>query len=198
MNLRRRLQCLIWRANFVVSCFARNPCGYVRLHNRAWKSDEVCPLLNETSSGGPWPSMIATSTSLPLYLEEIRELTAASHEARVINAADLGTDPDDEQSMVRPLVCANECDIEGVIVSTGCWKKTQSNTKMLDKIVDAYGKCVDSLKVHAVGFQALIQVATVGRIAMSQTMMRSPIAIGQFPQGETGPTRDPIVLSCTS
>ena len=67
----------------------------------------------------------------------------ALHKPRIINTTDLGADPDDEQSMVRQLVCANEFDIEGLIVSTGCWKKNQSNTKMLDKIVDAYGEVVD-------------------------------------------------------
>ena len=71
---------------------------------------------------------------------------------RIITTTDLGADPDDEQSMVRLLVCANEFDIEGLIVSTGCWKKNQSDTGMLDKLVDAYGECVDNLKVHADGF----------------------------------------------
>ena len=52
---------------------------------------------------------------------------------RIINTTDLGADPDDEQSMVRFLVCSNEFDIEGLIVATGCWKKSQSNTAMLDK-----------------------------------------------------------------
>lgn len=71
---------------------------------------------------------------------------------RMIVTTDLGADPDDDQSLVRLFVCANEFDIEGLVVSTGCWKKKQSNTKMLDKIVDAYGKCYDNLKVHADGF----------------------------------------------
>lgn len=75
-----------------------------------------------------------------------------SFKPRIINTTDLGADPDDEQSMVRQLVCANEFEIEGLIVATGCWKKDQSDTKMLDKIVDAYGLCVDNLKVHAEGF----------------------------------------------
>ena len=57
------------------------------------------------------------------------------YKPRIINTTDLGADPDDEQSMVRQLVCANEFDIEGFIVATGCWKKSQSNTDMLDKIV---------------------------------------------------------------
>ncbi|AWW33330.1 hypothetical protein DN752_23740 [Echinicola strongylocentroti] len=71
---------------------------------------------------------------------------------RIINTTDLGADPDDEQSMVRQLICSNEFDIEGLIVSTGCWKKTQSNTKMLDKIIEAYGEVYSNLTVHAEGY----------------------------------------------
>jgi len=41
---------------------------------------------------------------------------------------DLGADPDDEQSMVRFFVQSNEFDVEGLIVTTGCWKKSQSST----------------------------------------------------------------------
>ena len=76
----------------------------------------------------------------------------ARYRPRIINTTDLGADPDDEQSMVRQLVCANEFDIEGLIVATGCWKKTQSNTAMLDRIVDAYAQVYDNLKVHADGY----------------------------------------------
>ena len=75
-----------------------------------------------------------------------------SHKPRIIVTTDLGADPDDEQSLVRLLVCANEFDIEGLIVSTGCWKKHQTNTDMLDKIVDAYGKVLPNLQVHAEGY----------------------------------------------
>jgi hypothetical protein len=74
------------------------------------------------------------------------------HKPRIIVTTDLGADPDDEQSLVRLLVSANEFDIEGLIVSTGCWKKNQSNTAMLDKIVDAYGKALPNLQVHAKGY----------------------------------------------
>jgi hypothetical protein len=80
---------------------------------------------------------------------------ADTHKPRIINTTDLGADPDDEQSMVRQLVCANEFDIEGLIVSTGCWKRSQSGTKMLDKIVDAYGEALPNLRVHADGFPSL-------------------------------------------
>lgn len=71
---------------------------------------------------------------------------------RIINTTDLGADPDDEQSLVRFLACANEYDVEGLIVATGCWKKSQNDTSMLDKIVDAYGEVVSNLQVHAEGY----------------------------------------------
>ncbi|MFY0688557.1 MAG: DUF1593 domain-containing protein [Cyclobacteriaceae bacterium] len=71
---------------------------------------------------------------------------------RVVITTDLGADPDDEQSMVRQLVSANEFDIEGLIVATGCWKKNQSNTDMLDKLVDAYASSYPNLKIHANGY----------------------------------------------
>ncbi len=54
--------------------------------------------------------------------------------------------------MVRQLVSANEFDIEGLIVSTGCWRKSQSNTDLLDILVDAYAEAYPNLKVHAQGF----------------------------------------------
>lgn len=68
---------------------------------------------------------------------------------RIIVTTDLGADPDDEQSLVRLFVSSNEFDIEGLIVSTGCWKKSQSDTRMLDKIVSAYGQVYKNLTVHA-------------------------------------------------
>ena len=72
--------------------------------------------------------------------------------------------------MVRLLVCANEFDIEGLIVSTGCWKKSQSDTKMLDKIVDAYGKALPNLRVHAEGYPSVESLRSIS--VMGQTGLR--------------------------
>ena len=85
---------------------------------------------------------------------------------RVIHTTNLGADPDDEQSIVRFLVCSNEFDTEGLIVSTGCWKKTQNSTAMLDKLVDAYAQVYDNLKVHADGYplpEYLRSVSVIGQ-----------------------------------
>ncbi len=75
-----------------------------------------------------------------------------NYKPRVINTTDLGADPDDKQSMVRQFAAANVFDIEGLVVSTGCWRKNQSNTDMLDSLVDAYSEAYPNLKIHADGY----------------------------------------------
>src|SRR5690606_3909863 len=65
------------------------------------------------------------------------------------------------------------------IVSTGCWKKNQSNTAMLDKIVDAYGKVLPNLQVHARGYP-------------SHEYLKSISVLGQtgYGMGDVGEGRD--------
>lgn len=105
-----------------------------------------------TSSAPP-----SSSSSTPTYSNE---------RIRIINTTDLNADPDDEQSMVRQLVMANLFDIEGLIVSTSCWKKTQTSTAALDKLLNAYNQALPNLKKHADGFPSyeyLKSVSTMGQ-----------------------------------
>lgn len=97
------------------------------------------------------PATLLLILGQPSFAQD-NEPKQISGKPRIITTTDLGADPDDEQSLVRLLVSANEFDIEGLIVSTGCWKKSQSSTKMLDKIVDAYGQALPNLRAHAKGF----------------------------------------------
>ncbi|MBN1482878.1 DUF1593 domain-containing protein [candidate division KSB1 bacterium] len=80
---------------------------------------------------------------------------------RIINMTDLGADPDDEQSMVRFLVQSNEYDVEGLIVTTGCWYKNQNNINMLNTILNAYGQVVSNLQVHDPDFPSLEYLQSV-------------------------------------
>lgn len=111
------------------------------------------------------------------------------YKPRIINTTDLGADPDDEQSMVRQLVCANEFDIEGLIVATGCWKKQQSSTEMLDKIVDAYGEVVENLSVHADGFP------TVEYLRSISLMGQKGYGMGDVGEGKDSPGSELIIAS---
>lgn len=113
----------------------------------------------------------------------------ALNRPRVINTTDLGADPDDEQSLVRQLVSANEFDIEGLIVATGCWKKTQGSTAMLDKIVDAYGEAYINLCVHADGYPSPEYLRSVS--VMGQT----GYGMGDVGTGKDSPGSELIIES---
>jgi len=83
---------------------------------------------------------------------------------RIINMTDLGADPDDQQSMIRFLVQSNEYDIEGLIVTTGCWKKSQSDITMLNDLLNAYGQVVSNLQVHDPDFPSLAYLQSVSAL----------------------------------
>lgn len=91
----------------------------------------------------------------PASAEDAGPVATGSYKPRLINTTDLGGDPDDQQSLVRQLVSANEFELEGLILSTSCWKKTQNSTAMLDTIVDAYGEVLPNLRQHADGYPSL-------------------------------------------
>jgi hypothetical protein len=110
--------------------------------------------------------IVSLLTCTPIQAIQLKYDGDIPHKPRIINTTDLGADPDDKQSLVRQLVSANEFDIEGLIVATGCWKKTQSNTSMLDSIVDAYAEVYSNLKVHAAGFPSpeyLKSISVIGQ-----------------------------------
>ncbi|GAB2632200.1 nucleoside hydrolase-like domain-containing protein [Belliella aquatica] len=117
----------------------------------------------------------------------IQKKEEVNYKPRVINTTDLGADPDDEQSMVRQLVSANEFDIEGLIVSTGCWRKNQSDTKMLDKIVDAYGEVYSNLIVHAEGFPTFEYLKSIS--VLGQT----GYGMGDVGEGKDSPGSELII-----
>lgn len=84
-----------------------------------------------------------------------------STKPRIINMTDLGADVDDQESMIRFLVQSNEYDVEGLIVTTSCWKKTQSNTNMLIDLINAYGNVLSNLRVHSLGFPSVEHLKSV-------------------------------------
>lgn len=123
---------------------------------------------------------ISAKTEAEIGRHEAVDLTRP----RIINTTDLGADPDDEQSLVRQLVMANEYDIEGLIVSTGCWKKSQNSTLMLDKILDAYSEAYPNLSVHGQQFPApekLRSVTAMGQLGYGM----SDVGDGKHSVGST-------------
>ncbi len=81
---------------------------------------------------------------------------------------DISNEPDDEQSMVRFLVYANEYDIEGLVATTSTWLRQNTGVDLIHRQLDAYAQVRPNLLKHAPGFPpagALRAVTAVGQPA---------------------------------
>ncbi|MBN1821819.1 MAG: DUF1593 domain-containing protein [Prolixibacteraceae bacterium] len=84
---------------------------------------------------------------LPLFSQLL--FAQSIQKSRVIILSDIEADPDDTQSFVRLMLYSNGLDIEGIIATTSCWKKTSIAPESIVRIVKAYGKVQPNLKKHA-------------------------------------------------
>jgi len=67
---------------------------------------------------------------------------------RLIVLTDIGTEPDDIESMVRLLTYANEIDIEGLIAATSRHLRNKVHPELIEERVAAYGAVLPNLRVH--------------------------------------------------
>lgn len=93
-------------------------------------------------------------------------LNVISGNRRVIVTTDIGgTDPDDEQSMVHLLLCANDIDIEGLICQMAFCPST-IGIEPLHRILSAYKEAYPNLVVHDQKYPTydyLCSIATTGQ-----------------------------------
>ena len=83
-------------------------------------------------------------------------LIHAAERPRLLVLTDIGGDPDDQQSMVRLMVYANELAIEGLVASAsgtpGELKVAVTKPELIREIVTAYGQVRANLSRHASGW----------------------------------------------
>lgn len=81
---------------------------------------------------------------------------AATARPRLLVLTDIGGDPDDQQSMVRLLVHANEFDLEGLVASAsgtpGELNESVTKPHLIGEQIEAYAKVLPNLSKHASGF----------------------------------------------
>jgi hypothetical protein len=108
--------------------------------------------------GGRIEKGIVIRTFLAVLVMAYGGMSARAAEARprLIVLTDIGGDPDDQQSMIRLLLYANEFDIEGLIASAsgvpGELKEPVTKPHLIGELVEAYGKVHGNLTKHAQGY----------------------------------------------
>jgi CubicO group peptidase (beta-lactamase class C family) len=90
----------------------------------------------------------------PQVYSALRKMTLPESRPRLIIETDAGGDPDDEQSLVRFLLYANEWDVEGIIANRPVTRRPENknpeNTGLdvVRRLLDAYGECRPNLMQH--------------------------------------------------
>lgn len=80
---------------------------------------------------------------------------------RVIVLTDITNEPDDQQSLVRFLVYANEFDTEGLVATTSVHLKDRVQQNKIEELVNAYGKVRNNLERHSTGYPSAAELKAV-------------------------------------
>jgi hypothetical protein len=88
------------------------------------------------------------------FVLALGQQTSAAERSRLIIETDAGGDPDDEQSLVRFLLYANEWDIEGIIANRPKAREGENRNPertglgIVRRLLNAYGECYPNLIKH--------------------------------------------------
>lgn len=110
---------------------------------------------------------IAAFAASPLF-------STASDQARVFVLTDISNEPDDEESLVRFLVYANEYDVEGLVATTSTWLRQNPREDLIRRHLAAYAEVQPNLLLHAPGFPSadrLTAVTATGQPGYGQTFV---------------------------
>ena len=97
------------------------------------------------------PAFDAISARVDPYVEK----------SRVVVMTDIANEPDDQMSMVRFLVYANNYDVEGLIASTSTWMRNKVRPDVIHTLIDAYAQVFPTLSTHEPGFPAADALRTL-------------------------------------
>jgi len=96
-------------------------------------------------------------------------LMAAEKQAhRLLVLTDMGADPDDEQSLVRLLLYANQIDIEGIVATTSVWQKNRIRPDFIATILDGYEKVRPNLLLHEPGYPTADSLRSLVKLGLSR------------------------------
>ncbi|HYG35980.1 MAG TPA: DUF1593 domain-containing protein, partial [Clostridia bacterium] len=107
----------------------------------------------------PAPSVSAAASSEPVR-------------PRVIVLTDISNEPDDEESLVRFLVYANEFDVEGLVATTSVWLRDKVRPDIIRHTVEAYGQVHSNLLLHAPGYPPANQLLGLVKTGLPEFGMK--------------------------
>lgn len=94
----------------------------------------------------------APARGAPDFAALSARVDAYAEKNRLVVLTDIANEPDDQMSMVRLLVYANDLDIEGLVAGTSTWMRNTVRPDVLLTLIDAYASVKSHLDQHAPGY----------------------------------------------
>lgn len=106
----------------------------------------------------------------------------STEKPRVFVLTDISNEPDDEESLVRFLVYANEYDVEGLVATTSVWLRDKTRLDLIHRQIDAYAQVLPNLQKHAEGYPSAESLRAVAKQGSVRFGMRG-VGPGQSTEG---------------
>lgn len=71
---------------------------------------------------------------------------------RIVVMTDIANEPDDQMSLVRFLLYADQFDVEGLVATTSTWMKQEVRPDVILKVLEGYASVLPNLTKHAAGY----------------------------------------------
>lgn len=101
---------------------------------------------------------VLLAAAMPVATAMAAPAGPAEPKSRVIVLTDVGSDPDDMESMVRFLLYTNELEVEALVPSTSRHLKDSVHPEQILKRIDAYEQVLPNLRAHAQGWPSAAQL----------------------------------------
>lgn len=93
--------------------------------------------------------MLLCALALAMSLNVHSQVLKATFERpQIIVTTDITNEPDDQESLIRLLLYANDLEIKGLIGSTGVWKLSDPATHVIHECIDGYAEVWSNLLLH--------------------------------------------------
>ncbi|GAB6166057.1 hypothetical protein JCM19992_20570 [Thermostilla marina] len=109
--------------------------------------------------------ILATATTVS-FTELSNAVETSPAKSRIVVLTDISNEPDDEESLVRFLVYADQFDVEGLIATTSTWLRRGPREDLIRRHLNAYAQVLPNLGKHAAGYpsaESLMAVTATGQ-----------------------------------
>ncbi|KAL2803246.1 DUF1593-domain-containing protein [Aspergillus granulosus] len=117
-------------------------------------------------------------------MPDLTRLPSFPSKPRVFILSDIENEPDDQESLVRYLLYANEFETRGICAVTSAWLPTRTAPESMRKIVKAYGEVVGNLNKHVhpeaqyPAEETLMELVTSGASVYGKEALSLPLSDG--------------------